>query len=327
VRQAASKVTSVVDLPGGPAFYREALRNQAATTATAGQLHAFGMAEVKRLQAQMAQPAVQDVDLSTEDYLRRQAVQNGASFDLEQALLARMRYLVRKAGLACPRLVTGCPRMPALQVRPFPKSLEALAPFGKYSPGSLQGGATFWVNLGKLAQMPYSLLEVVTFHETLPGHHLQFALAQRNDRLVPLQRFSLFNGYIEGWATYAEGLAAEAGLYSMPETAQRTRLQVELMRAVRLVIDTGLHAEGWSRQQGIDFFVEVLHSDPASASAEVDRYLAMPGQAAGYQVGLAHIRRLRDQALQRQGQGQGFSLAAFNAQILSNGAVPLELLR
>lgn len=285
-------VTSVVDLPGGRIYYKQALKFLTDSTEGAHTLHEFGLEEVRRLQSLLAHSEADLSNETTEQYLKRTSHLPTEDFNLEQAILDRLSLLNDRANARRDRLVVDSPAA-ELRFRTFPKELEASAPLGKYTAAGARGSAIYWVNANKLASMPYSFLEVVTFHETVPGHHLQFSVAQRKAQLPVLLKFSLFNAYIEGWATYAEGLASEAGLYSDAKQGEASRLNAELLRSVRVVIDTGIHAEGWSRSRAIDYFIATLNNDHDSASAEVDRYLAMPGQAAGYQVGLSLIRKKR----------------------------------
>lgn len=316
-------VTSVVDLPGGRTYYKRALKFQTDSTDGASTLHEFGLAEVLRLQSLLVHSGADQSNETTEQYLKRTSHLPAEDFNLEQAILDRLSLLNDRANARRDWLVVDSPAA-ELRFRAFPKALEASAPLGKYTAAGASGSAIYWVNVSKLARMSYSFLEVVTFHETVPGHHLQFSIAQRKAELPVLLKFSLFNAYIEGWATYAEGLASEAGLYSDAKKGEASRLNAELLRSVRVVIDTGIHAEGWSRSQAIDYFIATLNNDHDSASAEVDRYLAMPGQAAGYQVGLSLIRKKR--LANEQSLGSSFDLKKFNTDLLKNGAMPLYLM-
>lgn len=180
------------------------------------------------------------------------------------------------------------------------------------------------MNAAKVRHLPFSFLEVVAYHETIPGHHLQFCVARHNQALPVLLQLSLFNTFIEGWAAYAEELASTLQLYTGVVSGEHSHLRTEQLRAPCVVADTGMHAKRWTRTQGITFLKKNAGLDVDDAAAEIDRYLAVPAQAAGYQLGLATVRKLRSDACAKF--GGGFDLSRFNEGLLRNGAVPFNYL-
>lgn len=314
-------VHSVLDLPGGTLFYQNALRYQA-NSLDGGSLHQFGLDQMDAVNQQLAQSAANFVTTETTDsYLLRRSRQSRDSFDFTQALLSYLEELTERACALADDCVEGV-RLEALSFKAIPPALEASAPLAKYTPAGKNTPAIFWVNAAKVRQLPLSFLEVVAFHETVPGHHLQFCMARQNPALPILLQLSLFNTFIEGWATYAEGLASTLQLYTDAASGENSHIRAERLRAARVVADTGLHAKGWTRAQGIAFLEEDAGLDADDAAAEIDRYLAVPAQAAGYQVGLATIRKLRSDKYARH--GDDFNLSRFNADVLRNGAVPFN---
>ncbi|MCU1374212.1 MAG: hypothetical protein JWO68_1498, partial [Actinomycetia bacterium] len=182
----------------------------------------------------------------------------------------------------------------------------------------------FYANTYDLASRPRWNMEAICLHEAVPGHHFQISLAQETDGLPPFRAQSLTcTAYVEGWGLYCESLGPELGMYEDPYQRYGA-LDGELMRACRLVLDTGLHAMGWSRQQAIDFFVEHSPSPEHDLVVEVDRYIVLPGQALAYKVGSLKIQELRERAA--AAQGERFDLRAFHDEVLRHGALPLGML-
>ncbi len=312
-------VHSVLDLPGGTQYYQKALRYQA-NSLDGELLHQFGLEQMEAVNQRLARSAANVVSTeTTESYLLQRSGQSLDSFDFTHALLTYLKELNERACALADECVEGA-YLEALSFKAIPPALEASAPFAKYTPAGRHSPAIFWVNAAKVRQMPFSFLEVVAFHETVPGHHLQFCVARQNPALPVLLQLSLFNTFIEGWATYAEGLASTLQLYTDAASGEHSHLRTEQLRAARVVADTGLHAKGWTRTQGITFLETCAGLDAEDAAAEIDRYLAVPAQAAGYQVGLATIRQRRcDESAK---YGDDFDLSRFNAGLLRNGAVP-----
>jgi uncharacterized protein (DUF885 family) len=182
----------------------------------------------------------------------------------------------------------------------------------------------FFANLRDLNETPTWGMKTLAYHEGVPGHHLQISTALGLKGLPLIRQQTLYTAYAEGWALYAEEFAAEIGMYKDDPFGDLGRLQLELLRAVRLVVDTGLHAQGWSRKQAIDYMVNTTGVAETDATSEVERYMSMPGQACAYKVGELKILELRRKA--QAALGPRFNLRDFHAVVLENGGVPLSLL-
>jgi uncharacterized protein (DUF885 family) len=216
--------------------------------------------------------------------------------------------------------------MPAadFEIRPVEKFREKAAA-SQYVPATPDGSrpGVFYANASALGVRPVRPSESLFLHEALPGHHFQVALASENQALPRVRRFALYNAYVEGWALYAERLGPQLGLYQGVRP-QVGRLRSELFRAVRLVVDTGLHHEGWSRDRALTYARTTMGRNDAGIEQEIDRYIADPGQALGYKVGEIAIRRIREDAERRL--GSAFDLRAFHDAVLESGPLPLDVL-
>jgi uncharacterized protein (DUF885 family) len=213
-----------------------------------------------------------------------------------------------------------------LEVRRVPEFAEAGSPGAYYNPPSLDGSqpGVYFINMRSLAEMTRIDLPTQDFHEAVPGHHFQIALAQELSDVPLLRQLISFNAYTEGWALYAEQLADEQGFHDGDPAGRIGYLRWQLWRAVRLVVDTGLHAKGWSRQQAIDYVSQATGDLPGVVVTEVDRYIVWPGQACGYELGRREIARLREDA--RNELGPDFDLRGFHDAVLLHGEVPLSVL-
>jgi uncharacterized protein (DUF885 family) len=234
------------------------------------------------------------------------------------------RRSVERATAAMPGWFGRLPRA-VCQVEPIPDFLAADAPYAYYFPPAPDGSrpGTYFINTADPTGSSRTEAESIAFHEAIPGHHLQIAISQELDGLPEFQRHDGATSYIEGWGLYAERLADEMGLYAGP-LDRLGMLTADAWRSARLVVDTGLHALGWSRQQAVDYFTEHTPVPTDQIGPEVDRYLAMPGQALSYKVGHLEIDRLRSDAAERL--GDGFDLAGFHDVVLGSGAVTLPVL-
>ena len=203
---------------------------------------------------------------------------------------------------------------------------EASAPGGYYDSPSLDGTrpGIYWINLRDMAAWPSWSLKTLTYHEAVPGHHFQIAIALDAGDLPLVRRIGSLNAYNEGWALYSERLAWEMGLYTRDPFGDLGRLQDELFRAVRLVVDTGLHHKRWTREQAIDYMFATTGSAMSDVVSEIERYMAWPGQALGYKLGQIKILELRDKA--RTALADDFDLKAFHDVLLLDGAVPMDVL-
>jgi uncharacterized protein (DUF885 family) len=212
-----------------------------------------------------------------------------------------------------------------LRVEPVPEFKQAGAGTAYYEPGSLDGSrpGVFYANLGDPTQSPRWAMRTLAYHEGIPGHHLQLSIAQELRGLPLFRRVIPFIAYVEGWALYAERLALEQGFETDPFD-RLGALDAELLRAARLVVDTGIHRRRWTREQGIDYLLRNTGLPDSTAVAEVERYIVLPGQACAYKVGELEIRRLREHARERL--GDHFDLRAFHRVVLGHGALPLTIL-
>jgi uncharacterized protein (DUF885 family) len=304
-------------LPDGEAYYAYLLRHETGTDMSPAEVHELGLSEVARIQTEMRAAAAalgypEDISMA----------------ELAEGLAARGDDLAGAALLAeAGRLIAAAEQAagPFFDLLPDAELVIRREPFGSgigyYVPPPLDGSGpgVFYTNPD--APIPRHIVPTYVYHETIPGHHLQGALARELD-LPTFRRELELNGYAEGWAVYAERLAQEMGLYEDDPLGDLGRLEMELARAARLVIDTGLHARGWSRQQAADYYAEAT-GRPASPAA-MNRYVILPGQGCGYTLGLLEILALRQRAMDRL--GDGFDLKAFHNVVLGHGALPLEIL-
>ena len=309
-------------IPGGDTDYARAIRIHTTLPLTAEQLHQIGLDHVAALEARAvalgAEMGLGGLD-EINDALRASAGQARAEDSIAAAVGA-----IRRAEAEAPSIFP--PPLPApCQVTPMPHVVASAGTAPHYTPPRLDGGrpGTFWFNTERPTAGTGWDLEVVAFHEAVPGHHLQLSRVQLLDRLPALQRQRSVTVFSEGWGLYAEQLAEEAGLYS-DRRAELGAISASLMRACRLVLDTGLHAFGWTRRQALDFYVAHVPLPAEFLAAEIDRYLVMPGQALAYLTGKLEILRHREAAV--EALGDRFSLPAFHAALLDHGSLPMPVL-
>ncbi|MFT4941470.1 MAG: hypothetical protein ACI88A_004540, partial [Paraglaciecola sp.] len=214
-----------------------------------------------------------------------------------------------------------------VEVRSFPKETQDSMPGGQYSPPPLDGSipGIYWINLRDMQAVASFALKTLTYHEANPGHHWQISIALEQKDLPFLRLVAPYNAFIEGWALYSEQIAYELGMYENDPFGNLGRLQDELFRAVRLVVDTGLHHKKWNRDKAIAYMMDVTGTPESSCRAEIERYMAWPGQALGYKLGMLNILKLRTQA--EVDLGDKFDLAEFHDVILTGGAVPMAVLK
>ena len=311
-------------LPDGEKYYQYCIRHNTTTNLTADEIHQIGVEEVKRDEAKMLAIArkLGFSDLQTfRASLKTNAKLHPAS---AEALLAAYRGYLDPMETKLPQLFGRLPKA-KLEVAPVPAYLEQTAAPAYYEPGAADGSrpGRLRVNTYHASSRNLYAVEAVTYHEGLPGHHLQISIAQELDHVPAFRKYEHFTAYTEGWGLYAEQLGKTAGFYQDPYS-DYGRLEADVWRAIRLVVDTGVHHDHWTRQQMVDYFHEHSAIDEPSVQAEVDRYIAWPGQALAYKIGELKIVELRNEA--QKELGDKFDLRAFHDQILDAGALPLNLL-
>jgi uncharacterized protein (DUF885 family) len=240
-------------------------------------------------------------------------------------LLADLNGYIEEINVRMPELFATKPPYD-VEVRAFPKAREASAPGGMYSSPRLDGSqpGIYWINLRDIKANAKFDLKTLTYHEANPGHHWQVALNLAQESLPMIRRIAPYNAYIEGWALYSELVAKEMGMYDNDPYGDLGRLKAELFRAVRLVVDTGLHHKKWSREQAIKYMAETTGTVDSDVVAEIERYMVWPGQALGYKLGMIKILQLREMA--RAALGENFDIKAFHDLVLLGGAVPMTVL-
>ncbi len=312
-------------LPGGAALYRYLVAQTTTTDMTPEAIHALGVSEVARIHGEMtkikAQVGFKGSLAEFFVFMRTSPRFTPASADaMRDSFLAIDKRVAETVG----RDFSLLPKA-AIEVRPEPPYKEKGAAGGEYFPGTPDGSrkGVFFYNSYDLPARPTWGYETLFLHEGVPGHHFQVSLAQENEKLPPFQRFGGNTAYVEGWALYAESLGTELGMFTDPYQKYGT-LNDEILRAMRLVVDTGLHAKGWSREQAIAYMLDNSAMGKTDATAEVERYIAIPSQALAYKIGQLTIRRLRTKA--EAVLGPKFDVRAFHAQVLMSGALPMAVL-
>jgi len=329
--QAAAQSAGVGRLPSGAAYYELMLRQMTTTDYSPDKVHALGLAEVARIAAQMDALLKAQGLTSGSVGERMMALSKDPRFllpndaDGRRQALERYQRILDEMSAQLPRYFRTVPRT-RLTVERVPVSQERGSSVAYYQPAAMDGSrpGTFFANLRDLNETPLWSMKTVAFHEGVPGHHLQISTALGLEGLPLIRQQTLYTAYAEGWALYAEEFAAEIGMYKDDPYGNLGRLQLELMRATRLVVDTGLHARGWSREQAVDYMVSTTGIAQADVVSEVERYMALPGQACAYKVGELKILELREKA--RAALGARFDLREFHAVVLENGGMPLTLL-
>lgn len=321
----ARETVGLGQMPGGAALYRYLVAKTTTTEMTPESIHAIGLSEVERIHAEMekvkAAVGFQGSLKEFAEFLRTDARFAPASPEaMRDAFLAIQKRVLA----AVPRDFSVVPRSP-LDIRPVPTFREKTAAAGSYLKGTPDGSrpGIFYYNAYDLPTRFTWGFETLFLHEGIPGHHYQISLAQENSSLPAFQRFGGNTAYVEGWALYAESLGTELGMFTDPYQMYG-RLNDEILRAMRLVVDTGLHAKGWSRDQAIAYMLDNSAMSRTDVTAEVERYIAIPSQALAYKVGQLTIRRLRTRA--EKALGAKFDIRAFHAQILMSGALPMAVL-
>jgi uncharacterized protein (DUF885 family) len=329
--RAAGTAAGVGRLPDGAAYYQAMIRQFTTTDYTPEQVHQLGLSEVAR------------IDVEMDALLRGQGLDTGTVAERMTQLRTDPRFLFpnddggREQALARYREILDeiAAKMPEyfrtippgeLQVERVPVSAEKGSAGAYYESPAMDGSrpGTFRANLRDLGEVPMWGMKTLSYHEGIPGHHFQIATAQGLEGLPLIRQQPIYTAYVEGWALYAERLAAEIGLYEGDPWGDLGRLQAEMFRAVRLVVDSGLHGKGWTREQAIAYMVGTTGMGEAEVTSEIERYMALPGQALAYKIGQLKILELREKA--RTALGPKFDLKEFHTVVLENGAVPLTVL-
>jgi uncharacterized protein (DUF885 family) len=323
---AAREAVAVAANPDGGSCYRAAIRYYSTVDITPQAVHQTGLDEMARIRQQMSTIARRSFGTDdVEVVLRRLREDSRYLFSSREAMLKTAVDAVDRARMAVPQWFGMVPQA-EVAVEPVPAFQEASAPGGFYNNPAEDGSrpGIYYINLHEAESKPRAGLEATAFHETYPGHHLQGAIALERQELHPVQRYMFLSGFGEGWALYSEQLAEEMSLYTS-DVDRIGLLSNEALRAARLVVDPGMHALGWSREQAIDYMLANTAESRSSVEAEVDRYIAVPGQATSYMLGSLEILRLRDEA--RAALGDRFDIKAFHDRVLEDGSVPLVMLR
>ncbi len=316
-------------LPDGAAYYAQRLRRSTTTEMSAEQIHQIGLAQVARIHGEMERIKRQVGFSGTLQQFFRH-ITSSAEFKYSNDDAGRQRYLadartyIAQVMAAAPRWFRRLPRAP-LEVRAveaFRQETAAVAFYDEPSPDGSRPGI-FYVNLADMNQVLRPQVEAIAYHEAAPGHHFQTALAQELPNMPKFRRFGGNSAYSEGWGLYAEGLGKEMGFYREP-ISEFGMYSTALWRAIRLVVDTGIHQQRWSRERAIRYFLDNGLLSERDATKEVERYFNNPGQATSYMIGQLKILELRDRA--RTALGDRFDIRDFHAVVLENGAVPLDVL-
>lgn len=316
---------SLSALPDGEAWYAFNVKSQTTTDLTPAQIHQIGLDEVARIHGEM-RDVMQQVGFKGElqDFFTFLTTDKQFEFSSEQALLDAYNGLRERIDARIPEQFSLLPKA-GFEIRPVEAFRAAASAGGEYSSPSADGSrpGIFYVNTYDLPTRKTWDMEDLYLHEAIPGHHFQIAIQQELGDVPAFRRFGGTTAFAEGWGLYAESLGKDLGVYSDPYR-YFGRLQGELWRAIRLVVDTGLHAKGWTREQVIAYMHDNSAVTDVDAIAEAERYMAIPGQALAYKIGELKIQELRKRA--REKLGERFDIREFHAQVLKDGALPLDVL-
>jgi len=313
------------ELPNGNEWYEHRAHRYTTTQMSPDEIHRLGLEEVARIRGEM-QKIIDALDFggSFQDFLVFLRSDPQFYFDSPDELYQAYLATSKRIDPELVKLFGKLPRMP-YGVKPIPDSIAPDTTTAYYSRPAADGSraGTYWVNLYKPEVRPKYEIEVLSVHEAMPGHHLQIALQQELPDMPNFRRFMGFTAFVEGWGLYSESLGPDLGLYQDPYS-QFGALTYEMWRAVRLVVDTGMHYKGWTRQQAIEFFKDNAAKTELDIVNEIDRYIGWPGQALAYKIGQLKIKAIRNRA--EIALGDDFDVRAFHDELLGAGALPLDIL-
>ncbi len=313
------------DLPDGRDWYAYRANTFTTTDMTPQQIHDIGLSEVKRIRAEMDRVIESSgFEGSFDEFTEFLRTDKQFYHETKEALLMEYRDISKRADAELVKLFGHLPRLP-YGVVPVPAYAEKSQTTAYYQPGSLEAGrpGNFFANTYALDTRPRWEMEALTLHEAVPGHHFQIAIGQELEDVPWFRRLGGYTAYVEGWGLYSESLGEEMGFYQDPYS-KFGQLTYEMWRAIRLVVDTGMHYLGWTRQQAIDFFIANTGKQEHDIIVEVDRYIVWPGQALAYKIGELKIKELR--AYAEAELGESFDIRAFHDHLLGAGALPLDVL-
>lgn len=321
----ARESVALSELPDGKDWYAYRARRMTTTSMTPLRIHEKGLAEVKRIRGEM-QRVIRESGFKGDFQAFNEFLRTDKRFYYEkpEQLLGGYRDICKRADAELVKLFGYLPRLPYGVIK-VPAYAEKSQTTAYYQSGSMKAGRPgyFFANTYDLSSRPKWEMEALSLHEAVPGHHLQLAIAQELKGLHKLRKYTGYTAFIEGWGLYSESLGEEMGFYTDPYS-KFGQLTYEMWRAIRLVVDTGMHALGWSRQQAIDFFKANAPKTEHDIIVEVDRYIVWPGQALAYKIGELKIKELRARARERL--GDKFDIRGFHDTVLGAGALPLDLL-
>ncbi len=313
------------ELPNGETWYNQRIKQQTTTSLSAEQIHQIGILEVNRIEEEMLD-IIDQLDFEGDLHAFNEFLKTDPRFyfDSPEELVMTYRDICKRIDPMLPKLFGKLPRLP-YGVKVVPEYQEQATTTAYYMPGAASNGVpgNFYVNTYNLPSRPKWGMEALAIHEAVPGHHLQIALAQELENVPEFRTMVMFTAFVEGWGLYSESLGKDLGLYQ-DLYSRYGQLTFEMWRAIRLVVDTGIHQLGWSRQDAIDYFKEHSSMTDQDVIVEVDRYIAWPGQALAYKIGELKIKELRNIASEEL--GKDFDIRTFHDIVLGSGSVPMDVL-
>ena len=313
----------ISDVPGGKEWYEYLARYHTTTDLTPDEIHEIGLREVARIRAEM-EDVIESVGWEGDFRSFLEFLRTDPQFYYEtgEELLQAYRAMSKEIDMYMPTLFNKLPRAP-YGVIPIPMESAPFTTTAYYNSPSAGRPGYYYANLYQPETRPKYEIPVLSVHEAVPGHHHQIALAQELENVPKFRNYLSFTAFVEGWGLYSEQLGESMGLYDDPYD-KFGQLTYDMWRAIRLVVDTGMHYKGWSRQEAVDLFLENTAKSPQDISNEVDRYIAWPGQALAYKIGQLKIMELRDKS--KEALGDKFDIKDFHDHILSFGSIPMSIL-